>query len=76
MHVRISVELYLEMEANKDKSAKSTGCLLPVTRIRTIMKSSPDVSNIGQESVFLIAKAAVSSQLRFSLSITYCMHVS
>lgn len=32
-------------------------CQLPVYRIKTIMKSSPDVSSIGQESLFLITKA-------------------
>lgn len=32
-------------------------CQLPISRIKTIMKSSPDVSSIGQESLFLIAKA-------------------
>ncbi|XP_033640729.1 chromatin accessibility complex protein 1-like [Asterias rubens] len=38
-----------------DKSTKLT--LLPVARIRTIMKSSPDVTVIGQESLFMITKA-------------------
>ncbi|KAK2167024.1 hypothetical protein LSH36_32g04000 [Paralvinella palmiformis] len=32
-------------------------CLLPVSRIRTIMKSSPEISSISQESLFLIGKA-------------------
>jgi len=31
--------------------------LLPISRIRTIMKSSPDVSNISQEALFMIAKS-------------------
>lgn len=30
---------------------------LPISRIKTIMKSSPEVSAIGTESLFLIAKA-------------------
>ncbi|CAM1322416.1 CHRAC1 (predicted) [Pycnogonum litorale] len=30
---------------------------IPVYRIRTIMKSSPDVENIGQEALFTIARA-------------------
>ena len=30
---------------------------LPLARVKTIMKSSPDVSNISQESLFLIAKS-------------------
>ena len=34
-------------------------CQLPLTRIKTIMKSSPEISNISQESLTLIAKATV-----------------
>ena len=44
-----------------DKSTKLT--LLPVARIRTIMKSSPDVTVIGQESLFMITKATVCIQI-------------
>ena len=33
---------------------------LPLARIKTIMKSSPDMSNAGQESIFMVAKATVS----------------
>ena len=33
---------------------------LPLSRVKTIMKSSPEVSNIGQDSLLLIAKSAVS----------------
>ena len=44
-----------------EKSPKgSTGCSLPLSRVKTIMKSSPEVSNIGQDSLFMIAKSAVS----------------
>ncbi len=32
---------------------------LPQTRVKTIMKSSPDVENVSQESLFLITKATV-----------------
>lgn len=32
---------------------------LPVARIKTIMKSSPDLPSISQDSVFLITKATV-----------------
>jgi len=31
--------------------------VLPISRIKTIMKSSPDVSTISNDSLFLIAKA-------------------
>ncbi|CAB4022154.1 chromatin accessibility complex 1 [Paramuricea clavata] len=30
---------------------------LPLARIKTIMKSSPDMSHAGQESIFMVAKA-------------------
>jgi len=30
---------------------------LPLAKVRTIMKSSPDVENVSQESLFLITKA-------------------
>ncbi|XP_040572187.1 chromatin accessibility complex protein 1 [Lepeophtheirus salmonis] len=30
---------------------------LPMSRVRTIMKSSPDIDNISQESLYLITKA-------------------
>ena len=32
---------------------------LPMTRVKTIMKSSPDVETVSQESLFLITKATV-----------------
>ena len=35
---------------------RSNDVLLPLARVKTIMKSSPDVENIGQESLFLITK--------------------
>merc|ERR550532_927884 len=40
-----------------DKQQQAGSLLLPVSRIRTIMKSSPEVSNIGMESLFLIGRA-------------------
>lgn len=33
--------------------------LLPISRIRIIMKSSPDTENIGQDSLFLVARSTV-----------------
>jgi len=36
---------------------RSKDVLLPLARVKTIMKSSPDVDNIGQESLFLVTKA-------------------
>ena len=37
------------------KNAKDVS--LPMTRVKTIMKSSPDVETVSQESLFLITKA-------------------
>ena len=33
---------------------------LPLARVRTIMKSSPEVENVNQESLFLVTRATVS----------------
>lgn len=32
---------------------------LPISRVKTIMKSSPQVEAIGQDCLFLVAKATV-----------------
>lgn len=32
---------------------------LPLARVKTIMKSSPDVDTVGQDGLFLVAKATV-----------------
>ena len=44
---------------NDSKGAASSNRLLqlPVARVRTIMKSSPDLGNVSQEAYFLITKA-------------------
>nr|XP_022288962.1 chromatin accessibility complex protein 1-like isoform X1 [Crassostrea virginica]XP_022288972.1 chromatin accessibility complex protein 1-like isoform X2 [Crassostrea virginica] len=41
-----------------DKQIEKAGqCVLPLSRIRTIMKSSPDVGSISHEALFLTGKA-------------------
>ena len=40
-------------------SAKG-GANLPLARVKTIMKSSPEVENVNQESLFLVTRATVS----------------
>lgn len=48
------------MSANNNQQPPTEKLLkIPVYRVRTIMKSSPDVENIGQESLFMITKATV-----------------
>ena len=37
---------------------------LPQSRVKTIMKSSPDVEAVSQESLFLITKATVRKSIR------------
>ena len=48
--------------ADKTSSESGAGKLtqLPVARIKTIMKSSPDLPHFSQDSVFLVTKATVS----------------
>lgn len=41
---------------------------LPLSKIKTIMKSSPDLVNVSQDSVFLITKATVSETERVNTS--------
>lgn len=54
--------------ANVSGSDKTTGgqstklrtdVILPQTKVKMIMKSSPEIDAIGQDSVFLISKATV-----------------
>lgn len=40
-------------------SSEDSQTVLPVSRIRTIMKSSPEVSNIGQDALLIMTKATV-----------------
>ncbi|XP_052722030.1 chromatin accessibility complex protein 1-like [Crassostrea angulata] len=39
------------------QTEKDGQCVLPLSRIRTIMKSSPDVGSISHEALFLTGKA-------------------
>ena len=49
---------------------RSKDVLLPLARVRTIMKSSPDVENIGQESLFLITKVSLVKEVHQFIFIT------
>ncbi|XP_060872166.1 chromatin accessibility complex protein 1 [Metopolophium dirhodum] len=46
-------------DPNKDKSKtpKSKDMHLPISRVRTIMKSTPDIENIGLPSLHVVTKA-------------------
>ena len=51
---------YIEDKDEKDDRRKSTAdklLQLPVSRIKTIMKSSPELGNVSPESYFLITRA-------------------
>ena len=52
--IRIATHFGEMAEKNKEGL-----CLLPISRIKTIMKSSPDVLNISQASLVLITKSTV-----------------
>ncbi|XP_008329939.1 chromatin accessibility complex protein 1 [Cynoglossus semilaevis] len=49
----------MKMSENKDEQASGNkkGISLPISRVRLIMKSSPDVSSINQDALFLTTKA-------------------
>lgn len=60
-------------DQSKDKSKstpRSKDMHLPLSRVRTIMKSTPDIENIGLPSLHVVTKATVRSiWLRFKLSV-------
>ncbi|KAA0710397.1 Chromatin accessibility complex protein 1 [Triplophysa tibetana] len=45
------------MEENVEQATSSKTISLPISRVRLIMKSSPDVSCINQDALFLTTKA-------------------
>lgn len=52
-------------EKDDQTSASRRNVSLPISRVRLIMKSSPDVSSINQDALFLTTKATVSHSLIF-----------
>jgi chromatin accessibility complex protein 1 len=48
-----------DVTVGKDKCGEQRLVSLPLSRIRVIMKSSPEVSSINQEALVLTAKATV-----------------
>ncbi|RDD43666.1 hypothetical protein TrispH2_003697 [Trichoplax sp. H2] len=44
---------------NCDEDSTTTKLKLPISRIRSIMKCAPEISNLSQESVYVITKAAM-----------------
>ncbi len=45
--------------ANADDADDTTATLLPLTKIKKIMRSDPDVRTVSQEAVVLVTKATV-----------------
>ena len=45
------------------------GLILPLTRVKTIMKSSPDVESISSDALYYVTKAAVRLSFIYSISI-------
>lgn len=52
-------EKMADVAVGKDKCGEQRLVSLPLSRIRVIMKSSPEVSSINQEALVLTAKATV-----------------
>ncbi|CAB4068051.1 CHRAC1 [Lepeophtheirus salmonis] len=50
-------EIQREKHLFSQESRSEGDVSLPMSRVRTIMKSSPDIDNISQESLYLITKA-------------------
>jgi len=57
--LNISITRVASLTKQKTMADDRGKCDLPISRVRMIMKSSPDVSNINQEALFLTAKATV-----------------
>jgi len=49
----------INMEEKVEQATNSKNISLPISRVRLIMKSSPDVSCINQDALFLTTKATV-----------------
>lgn len=47
------------MSAQAHSSAKIKELRLPISRVKTIMKSSPYVDTVGQDGLYLVTKATV-----------------
>ena len=63
----------VEASYTKNHSKMSSprgGANLPLARVKTIMKSSPEVETVTQESLFLITRATVSFYFLLFLSLT------
>ncbi|KTF83745.1 hypothetical protein cypCar_00003693 [Cyprinus carpio] len=54
------------MEEKVEQATNSKNISLPVSRVRLIMKSSPDVSCINQDALFLTTKATETNTLSYS----------
>ena len=50
-----------------DTEEKQKLLQLPVTRVRSVMKCAPEVTNINQESVVVMTKAAVRTRINTNL---------
>lgn len=60
-----SVSFNFKMDPKKNNSAAKKESVLPMSRIKIIMKSSPDTENIGQDTLFLVARTTVSNFKQF-----------
>lgn len=58
-------------ESQESKSSVGGGgrgqTLIPMARVKTIMKSSPEITNINPDTLFLVCKATVNIQEHFNI---------
>lgn len=72
-----------DMEVLEKKSLHSSDLVLPISRVRTIMKSSPDVENISQDALYVVTAATVGflshnnlSKTNISLHLVFLCYLS
>lgn len=53
-------------------SPKQKDLHLPLSRVKTIMKSSPEVEAVGPEPLYLVTKVTVSTRFLLSYMIKHC----
>ena len=50
--------------STQNSSVKLKELRLPISRVKTIMKSSPSVDTVGQDGLYLVTKATVRLEVR------------
>lgn len=53
--------------STQNPSVKMKELRLPISRVKTIMKSSPSVDTVGQDGLYLVTKATVRRSWRLEI---------